>query len=177
MYHLTRLTLSFALATFLLAGCGIVPANTASSMGMPGEVDDPAQYASILSQAGSSPALAHFPSSIPANASLVRFHYHPKIFQGGTALQLRLRLPVAELEDASSRFAEVSVSPNGMPMPRFYTGDANEQNGAPFPSSYDILALGATDLGSEGNSWNHGVAYGVAVNHAASEIVYWYEDW
>ena len=64
------------------------------------EVADASRYTAVLNDLGyptppslNVPTLGHFPSSIPATASNVRFFYRPHFLQGGTQLQLRVNLP------------------------------------------------------------------------------------
>jgi hypothetical protein len=57
-----------------------------------------------MQEAGDVSALAHFPTAIPKDNELVRFH--PSVFQGGTALQLRLRLLGSEVEAIRLEFID-----------------------------------------------------------------------
>ena len=43
--------------------------------------------------------------------------------------------------------------------------------------NYEILVLKAEDQSQPGSKWNHGNSYGVAIDVASSEIVYWTEKW
>jgi hypothetical protein len=57
-----------------------------------------------MQEAGDVSALAHFPTAIPKDNELVRFH--PSVFQGGTALQLRVRLLGSEVEAIRLEFID-----------------------------------------------------------------------
>ncbi len=175
------------LASLLISSCSSSEDLHLTERGLPGEISDPSEYSRIMQEAGDVPAVAHFPSVIPENAELVRFHFHPAVFQGGTALQLRVRLPGSEVEAVRSEYigkAKYVLSAhmeNGgssqdeeVRTTGFYTADGSSSE---FPETFEIIVLDAEYLGSDDAPWNHGVSYGIAVSLADSEIVYWYEDW
>ena len=174
------------LAVAFIPGCSLLPDGLDSGHGFIGEITDPSKYSGILDDAGDHPALAHFPASIPENSSLVRFHFHPRVFQGNSVLQLRIRLSEEELEALYAEFLEESkyvfpaeagndgfIADGEVRTTRFYTVD----DAMDFPGPFEIFVLDAIDLGGDDAHWNHGVSYGVAISRASSEIVYWYEEW
>jgi hypothetical protein len=174
-------------AALLISACSSSEDLHLTERGLPGEISDPSEYSRIMQEAGDVPALAHFPTAIPKDAELVRFHFHPSVFQGGTALQLRVRLPGSEVEairlefiDKAKYIYSAQMENDGISQDEevrttgFYTGDDSSSE---FPDAFEILVLNAEYLGSDDAPWNHGVSYGIAVSIADSEIVYWYEDW
>jgi hypothetical protein len=155
--------------------------------GMLGEITDPGEYSKIMEEAEDNSYLNHFPSDIPASAEYVRFHFHPSVFQGGTALQLRVRLPSDEVEEIRSSFnneaesifraqisEEEAASLESVRIPYFYTTDDGVTE---WPDGFEHLVFGTVFTGSEDFPSNHGLTYGISISVDDSEVVYWYEDW
>jgi hypothetical protein len=155
-------------------------------------VIDPARYAEIRSKFEDSLLVKHFPIDIPVDAKNVDLYYLPGFMQGGTFLQLRMQLSPEKIKRIEAEFLEKakrkyipgakSNSPTEENSPigtkveynyKSYTGGANGEN---FPSNYEILVLEDT-RGAPKYDWNHSDIYGVAIDPATSEVVYWLEDW
>lgn len=184
-----RIATSSATVLFALwvSGCASTASPRLTNRGLPGEVTDPARYEEIIAEFDDHPALQHFPASVPANSSFVRLHFHPALFQGGSVLQLKVSLPPDEVQSLYSVFARQAlyVIPSNtmndplfedpeIPRHRDLTADTESTS---LREGFELLVLGAEDLGSKDAPWNHGVTYGVAVDRASSQVVYWYEDW
>ena len=142
------------------------------------------------------PLRAHFPKAIPGNAKNVKLHFTPGFLQGGTIFQLRMQLPPEEIAALVDKFQaqakrqyvlggnnnslQQETSPDGMTVTfdyQFYTGDHSPDGVAKrFPDDYDLYVLEDT-RGAPEYDWNHPEYYGVAINEATSEVVYWMEDW
>ena len=145
---------------------------------------DVARYPEMLRKFAPLSITPHFPQTIPADATLVRFFARPGFLQGSTQIQLRLRLPrdryravEAQLQAAAAT-ATITGPGDGKPwsLP-FFTADASTP-GIPtddFPAHYTVHVLGARDRA--GGSWNHGESHGVALWPEGNEVVYWGEDW
>lgn len=157
--------------------------NQASEM-----ITDTSRYQHIHNQLWSNKTqVQHFPANIPADASGVRVVYSPGFLQGGHFFQLRLKQSPQKIHKLLVKYRAIakhkykggdtndhSKQANGVPTTFFYTSDSQEQS---FPSSYEILVLGAHERGNRDFKWNHGDSYGVAVNISTSEIIYWAEEW
>lgn len=151
-----------------------------------GAVTDVAQYTEIRAQLGDSIAVRHFPQTIPSDATDVRFFYEPGFLQGGTILQLKLKLPANRIDELYSQYRNMAIYTfvggdtnqanllDDVPIPFFYASDNDEHS---FPATYEIIVLGAEPYGKPDFKWNHGTTYGVAIDKSGSEIVYWLEDW
>ncbi|MBM3152134.1 MAG: hypothetical protein FJZ96_08030 [Chloroflexi bacterium] len=163
-----------------------VPSASSAEPGI-GVVTDPAKYATLRAQLGDGAAVQHFPLTIPTEAINVRFYYRPSLFQGGTSFQLRLTLPTDQVDKQYSEFSAQAIHSyiggdtnvhvnlsDGVPTTLFFTGDNAQQS---FPTTYEILVLGAMPYGDSNFIWNHGMTYGVAINNSESIVVYWLEDW
>jgi hypothetical protein len=152
-----------------------------------GQVTDVTEYAEIRKQFGDQVSVQHFPKVIPSDATEVHFYFIPDFLQGGTSLQLRLKLPPDKIDEQYAQFNPVALRsyiggdsnihanlPDGMPTTSFSTSGSNVST---FPQTYEILVLGAEPAGSPDFKWNHGTSYGIAIDKSASDIVYWLEDW
>lgn len=133
---------------------------------------------------------AHFPARVPEHATLARVSYFPGFMQGGAHLQLRVRLPTADVFAEQQRFAESAVRvyaggrrpfdfvdedpESGVPLPALR---AAEEFSETFPSDFTIYVLAAQPGTTAGFPWNHGRTSGVAVSAQRSELVYWAERW
>ena len=145
------------------------------------------EYAEIRKQIGDSVFIQHFPSSIPENATNVKFVYLPKYLQGGGHIQLRLKLPQPEIEELLTEYHskakykfiggdrnEHANEPGGVPTTYFYTSGTDDGS---FPDTYEILVLKVQPEGNPDFEWNHGYSYGVVIGVEKSEIIYWAEYW
>lgn len=152
-----------------------------------GESDSLADYPSLLSKWKPSGLVEHFPEQIPATATRGWFSAFPGFLQGGAHMQLRLRLPAAEVLSIEQQAAlnAKRIYPgggnflthvnrdrvNGLATTHFHTSDPN-QNGE-FPSHYTLYVLYTRTTGA---SWNHGETTGIAISQLANEVIYWVED-
>ena len=131
--------------------------------------------------------IQHFPPQIPNNAQVLQMAYASGVIPGSSSLQIRLKEPPAKIKNLLTQYKKISQyqyqggntnnhinQPNGVPTTFFYTSDSEIET---FPSSYEILVLKAEDKSQPGSKWNHGNSYGVAIDVASSEIVYWAEKW
>ncbi|MDB9455155.1 MAG: hypothetical protein ACK6A9_10940 [Dolichospermum sp.] len=131
--------------------------------------------------------IQHFPPQIPTNAQVLQMAYASGLIPGSSSLQIRLKQPPAKIKNLLTQYRKISQhqyqggntnnhinQPNGVPTTFFYTSDSEIET---FPSSYEILVLKAEDQSQPGSKWNHGNSYGVAIDVASSEIVYWAEKW
>lgn len=131
--------------------------------------------------------IQHFPSEITADTQNVRIAYSPENSQTGGYFQARMKKSPTQIQKLLTQYRKLAKHkykggdtnnhanlPNGVPTTFFYTNDSETES---FPPAYEILVLNAQDQGSPGFKWNHGNSYGVAIDSAASEIVYWAEKW
>jgi hypothetical protein len=151
-------------------------------------ITNTSQYSEIRNQLWANPAeIQHFPSQIPADAKDVRIAYSPGVAQASSFFQARVKQSPEQIQKLLAKYRKLAKHkyiggdtndhanfPQGVPTTFFYTGDTV---GESFPPSYEILVLNAEDKGTPGFKWNHGNSFGVAIDIAASEIVYWAERW
>jgi len=148
-------------------------------------ITDVAKYEELLGRCDAR-LTGHFPAHIPVEATKRSLSFFPGFLQGGAYLQLRVELPAAEVAREEARMSELAihVHPSGersappgllgeIPLPPFYTGDAEPS--ASFPDEYALYFL----LAQPGDSvpWNHGQTAGIAISQRRSELVYWAESW
>ena len=155
-------------------------------------VADPSQYEKILAGFENSLTVKHFPVKIPADAKNVRLYYLPGFLQGATLFELRMKLAPEQIKIIEGKFLNQAKrkyipgaknnspteedSPTGMKVEYTYKSYTGTLNGEKFPSNYKILVLEDT-RGSPTYNWKHSDVYGVAIDPATSEVVYWLEDW
>ena len=152
-----------------------------------GESDSLADYPSLLDQWKPSGLVEHFPVQIPATATRGWFSAAPGFLQGGAHMQLRLRLPPAEVLTLEQQAAQSAkrIYPgggnflthvnrdraNGLATTHFHTAGPNQSG--EFPSHYTLYVLHTRTTGA---SWNHGETTGIAISQLAKEVIYWVED-
>jgi hypothetical protein len=146
----------------------------------PDETTDPRDYSQVLRQWQNTGLADHFPEDIPTEARNVHLSSFPGFLQGGGWLQVRMELPASQVEqvlrdnlpraikqfkggDKVTHYNECKVAST-----YFFTSGTKESK---FPASYTILVLG------NAGGWNHGSSYGVAIDQANNEVVYWAERW
>lgn len=155
-------------------------------------VTDPSQYEQILVGFENSLTVKHFPVKIPADAKNVRLYYLPGFLQGGTFLELRMKLAPEKIKIIEAEFFKQAKrkyipgaennspteedSPTGMKIEYNYKSYIGSLNGENFPSNYKLLVLEDT-RGAPKYNWKHSDVYGVAIDSSTSEVVYWLEDW
>lgn len=162
-------------------------------------IGDASQYSRIIKahKEAESSLVTHFPAEIPGHARNVKFYYLPAFMQGANILQLRMQLTPVEIQQIQEQIRPravrwyipggnvnsplVETSPDGSYTVSYeyssYTGAPGNGGtaGEPFSKDYAIYVLHDT-RGSPTYDWNHPELYGVAINGATSEIVYWMED-
>ena len=152
------------------------------------KITDVSRYEEIRGSIWSHQELVkHFPAVIPSDAANTHFIYYSGQLQGGSFLQLKMKLSQTKIKKLLAQYRHQSQrkyrggntndhlnQKNGLPTTFFHTSDRETDS---FPVSYEILVLGAHDRGNSSFKWNHGDSYGVAIDKYASEIVYWAEVW
>jgi hypothetical protein len=132
----------------------------------------------------------HFPEEIPVDATDVIFYYSPCFLQGGSLIQLRMKLLPKRIEEIQTLFRKnaklkyipgcennslkYETSPQGTIIPHeycFYTGDTLKYD---FPENYEILVL-EDERCAPKYKYSRGVWYGIAIDISTSEVVYWAE--
>src|SRR5690349_17427204 len=128
--------------------------------GPPSEVTDVAQYPNLLADWSSSGLVAHFPKSIPSDATNVRLSAYPGYLQGPPWLQVRMTLPpdrVQQIEDQCKKatthiyiggdeFTHFNKDPkSNWPTTVFHTTD--NPSDMSFPDDYTLYVLRAVDRG------------------------------
>jgi hypothetical protein len=180
------------LTTFFLAVAGLIYIINRDFDEALKPVIDSSRYAEIRSKFEDSLLVKHFPIDIPADAKNVDLYYLPGFMQGGTFLQLRMQLSPEKIKTIETDFLKSAkrkyipgaknnspieeVSPTGMKVEYNYKSYTGGSNGGNFPSNYKLLVLEDT-RGAPKYDWNHSDIYGVAIDPATSEVVYWLEDW
>jgi hypothetical protein len=162
-------------------------------------IEDLSQYSRIIKahKEAESPLVTHFPAEISEHARNVKFYYLPAFMQGASILQLRMQLTPVEIQQIQEQIKPqavrwyvpggndnsplVETSPDGSYTVSYeyssYTGAPGNggTTGEPFSKDYSIYVL-YDARGSPTYDWNHPELYGVAINGATSEVVYWMED-
>ena len=182
----TAILLSFGSFGLVIGGFWI--SKTASNHKQLQLITDTSQYQEIRNYKWTDlQQIQHFPPQIPTNAQVLQMAYASGLIPGSSSLQIRLKEPPAKIKNLLTQYKKISQhqyqggntnnhinQPNGVPTTFFYTSDSEIED---FPSSYEILVLKAEDKSQPGSKWNHGNSYGVAIDVASSEIVYWAEKW
>ena len=151
-------------------------------------ITDTSKYQEIRNhQWGNIQQIQHFPTQIPPDAEILQMAYAAGVTPGTSSLQIRLKQPQTKIQNLLTQYKKISQrqyrggntnihsnQPNGVPTTFFYTSDSEIET---FPRSYEILVLKAEDQSQPGYKWNHGNSYGVAIDVASSEIIYWAEKW
>lgn len=150
----------------------------------PPPTTDLRQYPKLMSQAGSSPLLAHFPRAIPADARNVQMYNDPGPMQAPTMLQLRYTTTPEQIAILTARYTPKAVAKmtggDDDPFARKpslfdkdkVTGEQYTGLGS-FPSDFQILVL-YRDPDEPADT--HELTYsGVAISKKRNEIVYWME--
>jgi hypothetical protein len=149
-----------------------------------GEIDDISRYAEIRNQYQG--IMQHFPEPLPADATEVKFHYHPSFMQGGTVIQLRLQLPKNQVEKLTDEYYQTATlilhngnvvkggsDEGGIPHPQIWV----QEDTKGFEKGSFTFFLHEEPLGEENFLWNHGTTYGVMINQEEQVVIYWAEEW
>lgn len=133
----------------------------------------------------------HFPPEIPPEARNVRLYFVPGFLQGAAVLQLRMKLPPAQVQKIQARFRKTAkfkyipgdkdnslhpeTSPQGVVISHEYIFHTGESRDRPFPKNYELLVIEDTS-GAPTYNWKHPNLAGVAIDLVTSEVVYWAES-
>lgn len=147
---------------------------------------DIGQYPALLAKWKPTGLVNHFPTVIPASAQLVRFSAFPGSGQGGSWIQLRLKLPPSEVVAIASiakslagttylgggdEFDHLNADrKHEWPTTSFHTGD-NPASDRSFPKTYDLFVIKSVDRGM--GSWDPYDGCGIGVSVSTNEVVYW----
>lgn len=135
--------------------------------------------------------IEHFPSKISEKAKDVKFYYRAGLWQGGSTIELRMKLPVSDFDSVVQNYrsrAIIILDHLGKPvnirqeekditeiMLHFFTVSREELTDeyriGPLPADYEIFLLRL-----EG-SWNHGKTAVIAVNQLKKEVIFRAEAW
>ena len=139
--------------------------------------------------------IAHFPEKISPEWKDSKFHYHPGFLQGGSAIELRVKMPprdVHALYEEYSAMAKLSCrgdakldrtvgNPDMFPKFTFHTFPREEIHStntlALLPSDFQMLLLSSRSYHTNPVSWNHGDCAGLSVSTTRNEVIYWAEAW
>ena len=136
----------------------------------------------------------HFPDSIPDEASEVKFFYQAGLMQGGTTIELRMKLPQKMFEaiihenrtraklilDHSGNDIDTSTEKKVYFAPplNFRTVSRDELTDEysidPLPADYQIFLL---HIDKHKSYWNHGQTAAIAFSRLNQEIIYRAEVW
>jgi len=139
--------------------------------------------------------IEHFPEQIPSDAENTRFYYRAGFLQGGSTIELRVKVPAKHVEEVYTAYrpkAKIILNgaekldrgtsnPDMLPKWSFVTFPPNE-NEIPgthtlLPKDFEILLLSSEPYKSNPTDWNHGKATGISISRQRREIIYWAEDW
>jgi hypothetical protein len=189
MSHRRQVIIISVIAVLLAIGAGYAGLRwLASSFDPTGATTDVAAYASTLKQWSGSGLVSHFPATVPPQAQKVRFAASGGFLQGGAYIQLRMQLPLSEVQAIEDQLKKATTHlyagggffdhydddpKNNWPTTTFRTSD-DPKSTSDFPAHYTLYVLSAKD---HGGSWNHGETSGVAVSKTGGEVVYWADSW
>jgi hypothetical protein len=139
--------------------------------------------------------IEHFPGKIPSDAKNTRFYYRAGFLQGGSSIELRVKMPTNFVEEVLATYKQKAKAvfngaekldrgtsnPDMLPKWSFitYPPDENETPGtySLLPKDFKILLLSSEPYKSNPTDWNHGKATGISISRQRREIIYWAEDW
>lgn len=158
-------------------------------------VTTPYAYRPILKYRWETPDLVtHFPDKIPDQATEVKFYYRAGFMQGGTTIELRMKLPKAEFNEIIQKHRpdaklvldhlgrDIDPDTSGKvyfaPPLHFYTISrnelTNESQTGPLPAGYEIFLI---HIKKHKRYWNHGKTSGIAFCRSKNEVLYRAEVW
>lgn len=133
-------------------------------------IAEPSPYAQVMRDAWGYGApgsdAAHFPPTIPASATNVRFFHQPGMMQAGSHVFVRYTLPPAEF---ASVVAALSSTTRPVTRP---TPDAGPHM-VPVPTHFAIHWLTPPPTAPG----NHGRGGGVAYDPSTRQVMYFAEQW
>jgi hypothetical protein len=139
--------------------------------------------------------IEHFPEKISSNARSPRFYYRAGFMQSGSTIELRVQMPVKDLEEVYARYRPQAKAvfngadkhgqrgDNQQILPKWYfmtfPTDENENLGTHslLPIDFEILLLSAHPYKLNPMDWNHGQSSGIGISRHRREIIYWAEVW
>jgi hypothetical protein len=178
----------FSVSSFSVIAGSFLFTKTSNHAGKTQIITDISRYPEIRNHKWSNlQQIEHFPLKIPDDAKFLSMAYSSGLIPGSGFFQIRLQHSPAEIQKLLSYYSKNAVKkyqggdtndhikyPNGLPTTFFYTSQSQVEA---FPNSYQILVLNAEDKSKGGFKWNRGNSYGVAIDSAAGEIIYWVEQW
>jgi len=152
-------------------------------------------YEKVLNKRWHTRLVKHFPKTIPPKAEKQIFFYRPGYIQGGSTIELRMRMPSEFIEreiiegrkkaklilrgDQESVGNDDPVSmickSQFMTFPKEEFQSENQL--ALLPGDFEILLLSSRPYETDPISWNHGDCSGISVSRKRNEVIYWAEDW
>jgi hypothetical protein len=181
----TRTTVALLIFIFLSA------CNGSASDKVPTETPEPrlpfpfitevSRYSEVMESSDDTPLLDHFPETIPSEASNVKFAYQPRIMQGAMFLELLMVLPEDQVDDLWTQYSGLEKyqfsedkTLEDIPEPiLFLIRDENHE----LDRNFVIFFIDAQPAGQDNFPWNHGTMYGVGINKANFEVIYWLQYW
>ena len=144
-----------------------------------GAVTDLSQYSTERNTFFRPNLVAHFPQTIPGNATDVRMSTHPGFREGGH-FQLHTVMPSSIVQSMTQQYSQSavaiysgggSINTNGpIPTTFFHTS----QNGPEeFSIDFTFYILGFNQAGPPDSPWSDSDAWGVAINPVTNQVVYW----
>lgn len=147
------------------------------------------RYQQVLADWKQTGLVDHFPSSVPATASDVKFSSFPGFLQGGGHIQLRMELPEAEVrrlyehatktakqhQDGGNSVTLINERDDGLSSTSPHT---LAEGTYAFPVDYRIFIFHAKPYKKgSGHDWNHGESKGMVVSLQRNEVLYYAENW
>ena len=134
--------------------------------------------------------IGHFPDRVPLDAQEKRFYYRAGFLQGGSSIELKIRMPEEFVREVRATYISQAKSvfngaenlkrgsdgPDVPPKWNFFTfsSDRNETTveSQHLPQDFEILLLSPYP-----SNLNHGETSGIGISQKRGEIIYWAEDW
>jgi hypothetical protein len=129
-----------------------------------------AEYPKLLAKWQPSGLVNHFPGTIPAHAAIVQFYEYPGFQQGHADMELKLKLPPAEIaaiESTAQKLAQ-NIPQNDHLLPMFRVLGATPN--APImetPPGYSTYFLHPSANPTDENS------AGITISTSKNEVIYW----
>jgi len=159
-------------------------------------ITDPSKYQNVITlRWHDQDLIEHFPEIIPAYAGNTRLYYRGGFLQGGSTIELRVRMPDNFIESVYQKYRPEAKAtyngaekleggvnhPNKLPKWRFatFSPDEYDTQGHPslLPQDFEILLLQSHPSKTNPGDWNHGQSSGISISRQRREIIYWAEDW
>lgn len=159
----------------------------ASLIAPPAETTQIGEYPGTLAQWKGTHLVSHFPATFSTNSQSVRFAAFPGFLQGGSYIQLALKLPAVEIQAIEQQLKQSAKHTyvgggffdhynrdqrNNVPTTTFRT--SGSPGVSEFPPHFTVYVHSALD---GGGAWNHGKTSGTAISTKTNEVVYWADSW